>query len=375
MKKMLLFAFLFVFSFAVVSAVVGCSDADLDGNGHVDAADAAIVTAKVGDVDCNSINLYCDGADVDKDGNVTAADVALVQAKDGVPCIVPIFPPIPAPVIISCTDADLDGNGHVDAADVAIVTSKVGDVDCNSTNLYCDGADLDKDGDVTAADVALVQAKDGVACIVPIFPHSIVVDLISPADGFSVESDSYDAIFMFNATGSNDLANCELFLDDVSIANITGLVNVINFTFSDLIPGDYAWYVECTDDKTNVNVSESRSFSVTAPKKTIKTSSGGSSGGKPTMCPDGSHFESGDTLKCIKDILEEANISLEDLNVSESDFNKLSEVEQRNLLQRLLDLITGNVTGGQATGIGAALIFILLAITAFIVVKKKKAKK
>jgi hypothetical protein len=70
------------------------------------------------------------------------------------------------------------------------------------------------------------------------------------------------------------------------------------------------------------------------------------SGGKITMCADGYHFESVGSTICVPDVVvEELNVTPEDLNASEESGDEEEDEEDEGFFAWLLGVITGAVVG------------------------------
>ncbi|VVB75153.1 Uncharacterised protein [uncultured archaeon] len=83
-----------------------------------------------------------------------------------------------------------------------------------------------------------------------ITPEGVVfVTLSSPSAGATVSSNSTN--FIFNVSASNSLSSCDLLVDNVSRAQLTGVVNnssnTITYNLSALGAGLHTWDVNCVD--------------------------------------------------------------------------------------------------------------------------------
>jgi len=214
-----------------------------------------------------------------------------------------------------------------------------------------------------------------------IIPHNITIDLISPVDSFPVQSDSYDMFFEFNASGDHVLDICRAYLNGAEVDNSTGLNASVNFTIAGLAPGSYVWSVECVDNYTNVNMSGNRSFVITAvptptpgpsSSSSRPSASGGATCGIWSDCIDGIESRICGSSTVVRDCTV---IELENVSSDETNFSSAGS-EEDDSGNGFFSLITGAVTGvGTAASWLIVALFVILAIAAFIVVKKKKAKK
>ena len=214
-----------------------------------------------------------------------------------------------------------------------------------------------------------------------IIPHNITIDLISPVDSFSVQSDSYDMFFEFNASGDHVLDICRAYLNGAEVDNGTDFSDVVNFTIAGLVPGNYVWSVECVDNYTNVNMSGNRSFTITAvpaPKPTPSSSSSPSTGGGATCgiwseCIDGIESRICGSSTVVRDCTV---IELDDVSSNETNFSSAGSEEDDDSGNGFFSLITGAVTGVGTVGSWLIVaLFVILAIVAFVAVKKRKSKK
>ncbi|HVY01834.1 MAG TPA: S8 family serine peptidase [Candidatus Nanoarchaeia archaeon] len=106
------------------------------------------------------------------------------------------------------------------------------------------------------------------------------ITLISPMDGYSETSNSANLIFNFSLL--KNFTNCSLFLDNVSVKNIT----VVDFTLNQNVSytlgaGNYIWAINCSVDSLSEQTN-SRSITISAPaveQVTTRSSGGGGGGG------------------------------------------------------------------------------------------------
>ncbi|MBN2042757.1 MAG: hypothetical protein JW754_03030, partial [Candidatus Aenigmarchaeota archaeon] len=83
------------------------------------------------------------------------------------------------------------------------------------------------------------------------------VNLVSPVDGSWTKSDNDTIQFIFNYTGDNATASCELFISGVPSGTNSTVISNISTTIyanSSLSEGTISWYVNCTNE-TSVNSS------------------------------------------------------------------------------------------------------------------------
>ncbi|MCD4770891.1 hypothetical protein K8R30_00565 [archaeon] len=98
----------------------------------------------------------------------------------------------------------------------------------------------------------------------------------------------------------------------------------------------------------------------------------GSSGGRVTMCADGFHFLKEGSSVCVPDVVEELNVSLEELNVSEDSGVEDEGEEDKGFFAGVLSFITGAVIGGVMGSWIAVVLFILVVIGLFLFAWSKK---
>jgi len=108
-----------------------------------------------------------------------------------------------------------------------------------------------------------------------------VVELISPINGTMLISSS-TVSFNYNVTDLSKVENCSLIVNDAFKSSDTSIVKNVTQTFAvGLTNGDYNWSVNCTDNATNENFSETENFSLSyvAPVTPPTTGGGGGGGG------------------------------------------------------------------------------------------------
>jgi hypothetical protein len=118
-----------------------------------------------------------------------------------------------------------------------------------------------------------------------------IITLISPANGVSATTDSYD--FTFNSTDTNTISNCSLIIDGSIVGSLTSVNNTggsNSISKSSLSVASHTWSINCTDIANNLANSSSRTFEVTA--SSTGGSGGGGSGGYPTYNAPSAQLES-----------------------------------------------------------------------------------
>jgi hypothetical protein len=366
----------------VPAPIISCNDTDITEDGSVGLEDFVVLRARFGDVGCNDTNNYCDRADINRDGAVDGLDLNEYTSGFGQICFVPAPAPAPAPAPVpenpnaTCSDSDMNIDGSVDLVDFTIFRSILNSNDttnCSVNNDYCNHGDINRDGVVTMDDYSFILGNFGMTC-----SADIVIDLISPVNGSSVKSDSYDMFFEFNATGNYDLSVCGLYLNDKSVVNVTNLDNTINFTTSGLVPATYSWYVMCVDNNMNTNLSELLYFFVNAvpdvaPASSNRPSSaGGATCGTWGDCIDGIESRKCGTATVVRDC---AVVESDEVSSNETNFTS-ADAEEDESGNGFFSLITGAVTGVGTVGSWLIVaLFVILAIVAFVAVKKRKSKK
>jgi len=108
-----------------------------------------------------------------------------------------------------------------------------------------------------------------------------VINLFNPGNGVNYVSTSQSVVFQYNVSDFN-IANCSLIVNN-AVANTSFSVNTsagaINQFTNVFGVGSYSWNINCSDNNSNINASETRSFSVTAPVVTPPSEGGGGGGG------------------------------------------------------------------------------------------------
>ena len=105
----------------------------------------------------------------------------------------------------------------------------------------------------------------------------------------------------------------------------------------------------------------------------LPISSSGGGWGKPTICADGYHFESEDSSRCVADEVIVENVTEE--NEGDAFNASAGEVPEEDESNEFFSAITGAVTGaGAARNIGIGLLFLLIILALFSIVRSHKKK-
>jgi hypothetical protein len=112
---------------------------------------------------------------------------------------------------------------------------------------------------------------------------TLTINLVAPADLTSGTTNVYN--FTFNATDVNNILNCSLILDDISVSTIgNATANITSnaeygVRVSSIAVGSHTWKYQCIDSADNIENSIERTLTVTSPAEETTTTSGGGGGG------------------------------------------------------------------------------------------------
>ncbi len=114
------------------------------------------------------------------------------------------------------------------------------------------------------------------------------ISLLEPEDNKTYTASSQTVLFRFNVS-DNFISNCSLFVNNVmNKTNNSVLNNQVHDFAVDFSPGNYGWFVQCSDKAGNYRNSSSRDFIITAPVSSDDSSSGSSESSESSSSESGS---------------------------------------------------------------------------------------
>ena len=109
---------------------------------------------------------------------------------------------------------------------------------------------------------------------------SPVIELLSPAEGYSETASSTTVNFVYNVSDNLNISSCSLIINNVISSTNNNINQSKEENFTKIIgAGSYDWSINCTDSAGNIGNSNSRRITINAP---ISGSSSGGGGGSGT---------------------------------------------------------------------------------------------